>query len=222
MSLSTGYFTDTYYLNDPGTPENSGLIGLINQPYYSTMIARLHNFDGSLAIPGQVAFAVISTSDDTRTIAEVNSIEFLDHTDAWEKLNEFESRPRAGTTAVLGGFLIDSPLEKVGALHHYRLVYEDAAHEPDGDYDYGSMVKVFEYVPGARLAGEGIIEAKIRTNIGRTFMYRQEAEDGVFILPYSTEGGTYPVTTIGPYTLVSTGRTIEITEDAVKWGKTVS
>lgn len=221
-SLATGYYSGTYYLNDEKTPENSGLIGLINQPYYSTMIVRLHNFDGSMALPNQVALGVLSGSQDRGTYPVINSIEFLDNSVAQEKLKEPESLSPSGTSAVLGGFLVDSPIEKVGALHHYRLVYEDAAREPDGDYEEGSSVKVFEYVQGARLIGEGTIEVKIRTNLGRTFVYRQEATDGVFILPYPTEGGTYPVTAIGPYTLVSSGRTVDVREDDVKFGNNIS
>jgi dolichyl-diphosphooligosaccharide--protein glycosyltransferase len=101
-------------------------------------------------------------------------------------------------------------------------VYEDAARNPDGGYDSNTLVKVFEYVPGARLAGEGIIEVPVQTNLGRTFMYRQESENGWFTLPYSTKGGSYPVKTMGPYRLVSSGRTFDVTEDEVMSGKIIS
>jgi oligosaccharyl transferase (archaeosortase A-associated) len=220
--LQTGYYTTTYYLNDEKVPENSGLIGLINQAYYSTMIVRLHNFDGSLAVPDQVVFAVISEFQDQGTTPTVTTIEFLNNTVAQEKLSAFESGSHEGTSAVLKGFLLDSPVETVDALQHYRLVYEDAARNPDGSYDLNTFVKVFEYVPGARLAGEGVIEINIRTNLGRTFVYRQEAEDGFFILPYPSEGGLYPVAATGPYQLVSSGKTVRVTEDDIKFNKTIS
>jgi oligosaccharyl transferase (archaeosortase A-associated) len=221
-SLQTGYYSNIYYLIDSETPGNSGLIGLINQPYYSTMIIRLQNFDGSLASPDQVVFAVVTKSQDHDTIPTITTIDFLDYSTGLERLNVFDSRPHDGESAVLKGFLLNSPVEKVDALRHYRLVYENATIMPDGNYDFTTSVKVFEYIPGARLPGVGLIEVKIRTNLGRTFVYRQEAEDGFFILPYSTEGGSYPVTTIGPYHIVSSGRTIEIAEDDVIFGKTIS
>ncbi len=222
MSLQTGYYTNNYYLNDKITPENSGLIGLINQAYYSTMIVRLHNFDGSLAVPNQVVFAVISESLEKGSQSTITTIEFLNQSVGLEKLQAFETRPHEGTSAVLKGFLLDSPLETTDSLHHYRLVYEDAARLPDGRYDFNTLVKVFEYVPGARLSGEGVIEVTIQTNLGRRFVYRQESEDGWFILPYSTKGGSYPVTAVCPYHLVSSGKTVEVTEDDIKFNKTIS
>jgi oligosaccharyl transferase (archaeosortase A-associated) len=221
-SFQSGYYTDTYYLNDQLRPDNSGLIGLVNQHYYSTMVVRLQNLDGSLVEPDQVAFAIVSDSDYNGVYPIVSSIEFLNHSEGLEKMNAFETHPHGGTSAVLKGFKLDSPVEKIDALQHYRLVYEDAASKPAEGYDSGSMVKVFEYVPGARLSGEGVIEVKILTNLGRTFTYRQEAENGFFILPYSTEADSYPVRTVGPYRLVSSGRTIEVSENDVRFGETIS
>ena len=83
-------------------------------------------------------------------------------------------------------------------------------------------MKVFEYVRGARLEGEGRIEVTIQTNIGRTFVYRQESENGLFILPYPTKNSPYPVKTTGPYRLVSSGRTIEVSEQDVMEGATIT
>jgi dolichyl-diphosphooligosaccharide--protein glycosyltransferase len=186
------------------------------------MIVRLQNFDGSLTEPSQIVFAVISESPDQDIMPTITTLEFLNRSEGLEKLRAFESRPNEGKSAVLKGFLVNSPVETIESLHHYRLVYEDAARKPDGEYDPNTWVKVFEYVPGARLAGEGIIEIKIQTNLGRTFMYRQESEDGWFTLPYPTEGGLYPVTAIGPYRLVSSGKMIEVTEDDIKFNKTIS
>jgi oligosaccharyl transferase (archaeosortase A-associated) len=222
QSLQTGYYTGVYYLDDRESPENSGLIGLINQPYYQTMVVRLQNFDGSLAEPSQVALAEISESRQQGSTPIITSLEFLDYASGLEKLNESETSPRPGTSAALKGFLLDLPVEEVSALRHYRLVFEDAPRKPDGDYDYSSSVKVFEYVPGAKLSGDGIIEAKVQTNTGRTFMYRQEAENGYFNLPYPTSGTRYPVTVIGPYRIISSGRTVDVTEDDVTLGRTIS
>ncbi|WP_367259966.1 hypothetical protein [Methanoculleus sp.] len=45
--------------------------------------------------------------------------------------------------------------------------------------------------------GEGVIEVTVVTNTGREFVYRQESENGTFIIPYSTTGSPYDVKTPG-------------------------
>ena len=85
-----------------------------------------------------------------------------------------------------------------------------------------NLVKTFEYVEGARLKGEGRIEVTIQTNIGRTFVYRQESENGLFILPYATKNSPYSVKTTGPYRLVSSGMKIEVSEQDVMDGVTIT
>jgi oligosaccharyl transferase (archaeosortase A-associated) len=222
QSLQNGYYTNSYYYNDEISPENTGLIGLINQEYYSTMVVRLQNLDGSLAVPDKVVFAVVSEGRDNTSLPFVNTIEFTDYLSGLEKLKAFNAKPHEGQIAVVKGFLLNSPPEKVDALRHYRLVYESADILPDGTYDSSTLVKVFEYVPGARFPGEGVIEVKIRTNIGRTFVYRQEAQNGYFILPYPTEDSSYPVGAVGPYHEVNSGKTIEVNEDDVQSGKNIS
>ena len=83
------------------------------------------------------------------------------------------------------------------------------------------MVKIFEYVKGARIPGNGVIELPLVTNTGRTFNYRQESIGGEFIVPYSTTGNPYGVYATGPYHLVGTDRYFTVTEDEVTTGKTV-
>ena len=52
-------------------------------------------------------------------------------------------------------------------------------------------VKVFEYVKGAHIKGEGIIEVPVISNTGRNFTYREMSLNGEFIVPYSTTGNPY-------------------------------
>ena len=85
-----------------------------------------------------------------------------------------------------------------------------------------AWVKSFEYVQGAVINGEGTIEVNVTTNNGRTFTYRQESIDGQFIVPYSTYGSSYDVKTTGPYTIVETGETFEVSEEAVMQGLTIN
>ncbi|MEI7857810.1 MAG: oligosaccharyl transferase, archaeosortase A system-associated, partial [Methanomicrobiales archaeon] len=81
--------------------------------------------------------------------------------------------------------------------------------------------KIFEYVNGAHIAGDGIIEVPIVTNTGRTFIYRQESVNGEFVVPYSTTGNHYEVRATGPYHITGTSRHISVTEDDVMTGNLV-
>ena len=82
-------------------------------------------------------------------------------------------------------------------------------------------VKIFEYVKGARIPGEGIIEIPLRTNTGRTFVYTQESQNGTFIVPYSTSENPYDVQATCPYHIDGTNQYINVTEDDVLNGATV-
>jgi dolichyl-diphosphooligosaccharide--protein glycosyltransferase len=82
-------------------------------------------------------------------------------------------------------------------------------------------VKIFEYVKGAHIKGDGIIEVPVVTNTGRNFIYRQASVNGEFIVPYSTTGKSYDVKTTGKYTVSGTGRQYDVTESAVLQGSTI-
>jgi dolichyl-diphosphooligosaccharide--protein glycosyltransferase len=76
-------------------------------------------------------------------------------------------------------------------------------------------IKIFEYVRGAQIHGEGIIELPVVTNTGRAFVYQQESEGGMFTVPYSTEGNPYGVRATGQYHIVGTSRYISVSEKNV-------
>jgi hypothetical protein len=115
-------------------------------------------------------------------------------------------------------------VDKVPALRTYRLVHESpsgvfsntSAGAPDLKY-----VKIFEHVKGARIPGEGTIALDLVTNTGRTFTYRQESQNGGFIVPYSTTGNPYGVQALGKYRIEGTGKTYDVTEEMVRTGGTV-
>ncbi len=82
-------------------------------------------------------------------------------------------------------------------------------------------MKIFEYVPGAVIEGEGTIEISLKTDTGRTFTYRQESVDGTFVVPYPTTTMSGGITPMGEYTIVETGKVFRVTEEDVMQGRTV-
>lgn len=112
--------------------------------------------------------------------------------------------------------------ETIPALHHYRLIHESPVRTPDEFAAGAGQVKIFEYVPGARIHGEGIIEVPVITNTGRTFIYRQASRDGKFIVPYATTGSPPGTRTLGKYRIAGTSIEYEVPEDAVVKGGIVN
>ncbi|MDD2665872.1 MAG: oligosaccharyl transferase, archaeosortase A system-associated [Methanocellales archaeon] len=102
-------------------------------------------------------------------------------------------------------------------LLHYRLVHESTSTIISIGGQEVKFVKVFEYVPGAKIVGSApdgtnaLINVEIKTNQGRTFNYTQTttSNNGTyeFIVPYSTEGpvagGTqFDTMPVRPYTII--------------------
>lgn len=122
------------------------------------------------------------------------------------------------------------PVEIVPALQHYRLIHESMNNATSAVFPESApatlpdikYVKIFEYVNGAHITGDGIIELAVVTNTGRAFVYRQESENGVFVVPYSTQDNPYDVRATGQYHIVGTSRYIAVTEEDVLRGKQVS
>ena len=215
-ALGSGYYTMNFLapVQDGGgyTP-----LTMVAPPYYTTMIARLQDFDGSMARPSQAYYIEYRT--DTGKTAEVTRLLPLPYDEAVAMVQEFSGRTHAGTAAGVYSSSLTVPLSNIPALQHYRLVYESPRVDPlTGLHE----VKVFERVEGAKISGEGEIELELVTNQGRTMVYRQESVNGTFTVPYSTTGNPYPVRAAGPYTIVNSSRTFEVTEDDVQQGRQVS
>jgi dolichyl-diphosphooligosaccharide--protein glycosyltransferase len=122
------------------------------------------------------------------------------------------------------------PVQKVPALQHYRLIHESANNAiitmfPESPAEMLpdiKQIKIFEYVNGAHIPGNGVIEVPIITNTGRSFIYRQESTNGEFIVPYPTTGNSYNVTATGPYHITGTSRYIAVTEEDVVKGSRIT
>jgi oligosaccharyl transferase (archaeosortase A-associated) len=197
IQMDTGKFwaMATWYDEDKGASgyeyrvatQTGQTVSLYTNEYFQTMIARLHNFDGSMVESG----AGIP-----------------------EALGDYKGMKVSQLPVV--------PVEDVPALQHFRLVHESPTNVFNTDQIDLKYVKVFEYVPGAIINGEGIIEVDMVSNTGREFVYQQESVNGQFVVPYSTQDSPYEVRATGPYRLTTTGETIEVPEDAVANGLVVN
>ncbi|MDO9523669.1 MAG: oligosaccharyl transferase, archaeosortase A system-associated [Methanocorpusculum sp.] len=200
--------------------------------FYNTLTVRLQNFDGSMTDAGSV-YVVITDSTAGYGAPVITSTKvYTDVDEAWTAAENYNANATSGKYA----YVISAPTDltnynlpsvKVPALQHFRLTYESTTYVVGG-YVTGAneggtaYVKTFEYVPGAVIKGEGIIEVDVITNNGRTFTYRQESVDGQFIVPYVTSGSSSDVKTTGLYTIVGTGQTFAVSEQAVQNGLTIN
>jgi dolichyl-diphosphooligosaccharide--protein glycosyltransferase len=186
------------------------------QPYYLTTISRLHNFDGSEAIPSTAYYIEYTETSKSKTAYPlISRAESMNATQAVANAVAYNARAAVGSRAVAASILPNQPVETVPALGHYRLVHESPS---DGMGTQLKYVKVFEYVKGARIKGEGVIEVPVVTNTGRNFTWRATAVNGEFTVPYATEGSANGVHTTGPYQLLSSGRTVTVPESAIQSG----
>ncbi|HWQ66241.1 MAG TPA: oligosaccharyl transferase, archaeosortase A system-associated [Methanospirillum sp.] len=213
----------TFILPNPDNPKTGSNFPFFMEPYYRTMVSRLHNFDGSLSEPGKVHFIQYMKPEFARTNDPliVNGAE-VNYTEGSALLEAFKPEENPEHEVALVNYVYTSPVSKVPALQHYRLIHESptrASPEILPDIRY---VKIFEYVPGAVIPGEGVIEIPVRTNVGRTFVYRQESSNGTFTVPYPTNTVIGDITTLGPYTISGTGKEVAITEDQIQQGSFVS
>lgn len=229
------YFTWFFVKTPTGLVKNH----MLNDPYFQTTLVRLQMFDGSLVLPttaeytqyvveqvpdsGETAYmngqARVITGQKTITASDTGSLALIP-----EDTTLVTGKNYAGVFSSIPY----KPVQKVPALTHYRLVHES----PNNisvilGYGYDTLpdlksVKVFEYVKGAHIPGEGVIELNLVTNTGRTFVYCQESSNGEFVVPYATEGGTGEGKATGPYHIQGTTRSISVTEADVVNGNTVS
>ncbi|MDD5142273.1 oligosaccharyl transferase, archaeosortase A system-associated [Methanoregula sp.] len=214
-----------YYENLFVPTKNNGFtLALLNkQPYYQTVISRLHNFDGSLTPASQnVYYTVYADPSITgQSIPVVTDAVLMDPVSAQEKAQQYNSNPQPGYHAAVYSADLLAPIDTVPALHHYRLVHESPTDVATSDAIDLKYVKVFEYVKGAHIKGEGIIEVPLVSNNGRIFTYRQESVNGEFIVPYSTSDNPYDVKATDRYRISGTTREFDVPESAVMQGLTI-
>jgi len=238
----TGSDTFTPYIYWAFVPDSSGVLTkthLLGDAYFQTMIVRLQVFDGSLVIPETAHYTTytIRTVPDSGTTAGAGGLARV--ISGMQKMSVSDSSLKIspeGSVLTVGDSYADfyssapyEPVKKVPALTHYRLVHESPTNiSVQLGSGQGSilpdirLVKVFEYVKGAHVPGDGIIELNLVTNTGRTFIYRQESSNGEFVVPYATEGSTTEVKASGPYHIVGTSRQVSVTEADVQNGSGVS
>lgn len=226
------YITELMVPGGSGSPELSPVY-VYDPAYFQTMVARLQNFDGSLQEPGTVNYIQyevrqIPSGGYARIITGEKPLD-LSQPDNRSPIIAESAVPAAGEYANVFAALPNSSLESVPALDHFRLIYESPDDATVQMFSGAAPVtlpgikevKVFEYVNGAHITGNGIIEVPIRTNTGRTLVYRQESQDGEFVVPYSQSGNPYDVEATGPYHIEGTDRYINVTEDEVTSGTAV-
>jgi dolichyl-diphosphooligosaccharide--protein glycosyltransferase len=209
--------------DNPVNPTAYDQVTVYTDNYFQTMISRLHNFDGSMTTAGQVYYIEYTTTSGVGPYPVITNAAQMDAAAAREKADEYNSHAQPGYFAEVVNNNIIQPVATVPALRHYRLVHES----PTNVLGQGApidlkYVKVFEYVPGARIKGEGIIELPVVTNTGRQFTWREASENGVFIIPYSTEGSPYDVRATGKYRINATGQEYSVSEEAVRSGAFVN
>nr|WP_319539782.1 oligosaccharyl transferase, archaeosortase A system-associated [uncultured Methanospirillum sp.] len=212
-----------FILPNPDNPNTGQNFPFFMEPYYQTMVSRLHNFDGSMTKPGQVHYIQYMKPEYSKTSDPVivnGSQMTYDAGAAMLESSKSTVGPEYETALV--NYIYTEPVSTVPALQHYRLVHESPTRaSPEGLPDV-RYVKVFEYVPGAVIHGEGIIEIPVKTNTGRTFVYKQESVNGTFTVPYPTNTKVGDVTTQGPYRISSTGKEYQVTDDQILSGSVVS
>jgi len=226
--------TAPYYYTflQKGTDETYSYVSAPTPEFYNTLTIRLQNFDGSMTDAGSVYVVVTDSTAGYGAPVITSTKSYTDANAAWTAAENYNANAATGKQA----YVISAPTDltnynlpsvDVPALQHFRLAYESTTYVVGG-YVTGAneggtaYVKTFEYVPGAVIKGEGIIEVDVITNNGRTFTYRQESVDGQFIVPYATLGSSSDVKTTGLYTIVGTGQTFSVSEEAVQNGLTIN
>ncbi|MEI7856036.1 MAG: oligosaccharyl transferase, archaeosortase A system-associated [Methanomicrobiales archaeon] len=221
-SLATAPYQMTLLTTGQNNPESYEPALLNKQQYYLTTVSRLHNFDGSMTQASNVYYIEYADPKITKvSMPVITAAEAMNATEAQRKVDEYNLKAPEGYHAVALSPAITLPLDTVPALRHYRLVHESpsnvfSAKTPDVKY-----VKIFEYVKGAHIKGDGIIEVPVVSNTGREYIYRQESINGEFIVPYSTNGNPYEVKTTGKYKVVNTGKQYDVPESAVMQGSVI-
>ncbi|MDD1685206.1 MAG: oligosaccharyl transferase, archaeosortase A system-associated, partial [Methanoregula sp.] len=162
----------------------------------------------------KIAYPIINFAEKTNTTA------------ARLRAEQFNLKASPGSHAVVMNPEFPSPdfvhpIDTVPAMQHYRLVHESPTEVIDSTVADIRYVKVFEYVKGAHIKGDGIIEVPIVTDTGRNFTYRQASVNGEFIVPYSTAGNPYGVKTTGKYIVSGSEKQYEVSESAVLEGSTI-
>ncbi|NLV26195.1 MAG: oligosaccharyl transferase, archaeosortase A system-associated [Methanomicrobiales archaeon] len=204
-------------------PNQDGKTGvnysILTDDYYHSMVSRLHNFDGSYVEPGEVYFFTYMKPEKSGisipVIIEANKTSYMD---GRKRVESFNASTNPGYGVILANFVYTDPVSPVSSLQHYRLIYESDTRTTPADMPDLRYVKIFEYVKGAKIPGEGMLELPVRTNTGREFVYLTTSVNGIFTVPYPTDTTVGAVTVTGPYRNTITGDTFSVSEEQVSSG----
>ncbi len=238
-SVDISRYIKWFLVPDAEDPRRLMKIHKYDNGYFQTMVARLHNFDGSMTMPSSAEYINYTirlpgpgesaeATGYSRVITDEKTVNISGMDNPLPLSPEGAELLPTSYTALFSD-RPDQPVQNVPAVQHYRLVHESAHDAPVTMFPESAavtlpgirMVKIFEYVKGARITGTGTIELPVVTNTGRTFTWRQESAGGEFIVPYSTAETTTGVHATGPYRITGTDRYYTVTEDDVISGKTV-
>jgi dolichyl-diphosphooligosaccharide--protein glycosyltransferase len=204
---SISQYEETYYIKS----DQAGRYDPVNigkQPYFESTAVKLHLFDGSYTQGlGGTLIEIEERPMSGGSFKLIGKASPISADDA-EKIVNSERQ-------VIGLNKITEPITDIPALGHYRLIYESPTTVLSARPYEIKEVKIFERVRGYTYPGEGTIELPIVTNQGRNFTWQQKSINGTFTLPYSTKGNPYDVKSTGPYRIIETGKTIEVSEDQV-------
>ena len=213
----------TFIIPNPDNPNVGQNVPFFMEAYYQTMVSRLHNFDGSMKEPGKVHFIQYMNPPYSRTSEPliVNGSQ-VSYAEGEALMQAFNTTSSAEYGSALVNYVYTDPVSPVPALQHFRLIHESPSRTTPQELPDIRYVKIFEYVPGAVIPGDGIIEIPIVTNTGRTFTYRQQSINGTFTVPYPTNAKVSDVTTSGLYRVASTGKEYAISEDQIQKGTIIT
>jgi dolichyl-diphosphooligosaccharide--protein glycosyltransferase len=241
-SVDISPYIKWFMVQDSNNPSRLQKVHRYDDAYFKTMVARLHNFDGSMQIPKTetyIQYVIRQVPAAGETAGDVNGYARVITSEQERDISPGHNDAqivREGTYLTPGRYasvfsdLPNRTVLEISALKHYRLIHESPNNAsvkifPESDTITLSdikYVKIFEYVKGAHISGDGIIELPLVTNTGRTFVYQQESENGEFVVPYSSMGNPYDVRAIGKYHIIDTSRYIAVTEKDVSEGNHVS
>jgi len=241
-SVDISPYIKWFMVRDSNDPSRLQKVHRYDDGYFKTMVVRLHIFDGSMQIPKTekyIQYMIRQVPAAGETSGDVNGYARVITSEQDREISPVQNDTRIireGTNITPGQYanifsgFPNQTVSEISALKHYRLIHESPNNAsvkifPESDVTMLSdikYVKIFEYVKGAHIPGNGILELPMITNTGRRFVYMQESENGEFIVPYSTEGNPYDVHATGQYHITGTSENIRVTERDVIEGNLIA
>jgi dolichyl-diphosphooligosaccharide--protein glycosyltransferase len=220
-SVGVSPYQQIFLVQNPENPAQYQPIQTNAGPYFHTLVSRLHNTDGSMVVPQTVSYIEYrDPGADGYPYPVITRGEAMTPEQAQAMVDAFNKNPVLGTHAAVLSADNFEPTTTIDALKHFRLIHESQGSGAKTTTKDIKNVKIFEYVKGARIAGEGVIEIPLVTDAGRNFTYRQASENGSFNVPYST-GSNIGVKALGNYRITPSGKEVAVSEEAVVGGLSV-